>query len=75
MNNRQRILIVDDSEMNREILCSMLENLYDIKEARDGVEAIHVLEKSGNEFLVVLLDLVMPQIDGFGVLSYMKKKK
>ena len=66
---RQRILIVDDSEMNREILYEMLKDEFDILEAENGKEALEVLERYGCEISLVLLDIVMPIMDGFEVLG------
>lgn len=73
-DNRQKILIVDDSEMNRSILTDMLGEEFDIIEAADGVEAIEQLEKYDVEISLVLLDIVMPRLDGFGVLAKMNEK-
>ena len=74
-SNKQRytILVADDSEMNRSILRSMLEESYDIIEAEDGLQAISILQQMEQEISLVLLDLVMPNMDGFGVLSAMNK--
>ncbi len=71
---RQRILIVDDSEMNREILYEMLKDEFDILEAENGKEALEVLERYGCEISLVLLDIVMPIMDGFEVLGHMNEK-
>ena len=71
--SRQRILIADDSEMNRSILADMLEDEYDLCEAENGVEAVAVLEREGVGISLVLLDIVMPEMDGFGVLEVMNK--
>lgn len=71
---RPKILIVDDSEMNRAILTDMLGDEYDIIEAENGVEGIAVLSKRRNDISIMLLDLVMPQMDGFGVLKVMSEK-
>jgi len=68
---RYTILVADDSEMNRSILRSMLEESYDIIEAEDGVQAIAVLQQREQEISLVLLDIVMPKVDGFGVLAAM----
>ena len=68
------ILIVDDSEMNRCILAEMLGGDYDILEATNGEEAIKLLRQYETGISLVLLDLVMPVLDGFGVLSYMNEK-
>ena len=67
------VLIVDDSEMNRCILSEMLSEDYDILEATNGEEAIKLLRQYETGISLVLLDLVMPVMDGFGVLSYMNE--
>ena len=71
---KQKILIVDDSEMNRSILADMLDNEYEILEAEDGASAISMLQKHVLDISLVLLDVVMPQVDGFEVLSVMNQK-
>ena len=71
---RLTILIVDDSEMNRCILSEMLGADYDILEATNGEEAIKLLRQYETGISLVLLDLVMPVLDGFGVLSYMNER-
>ena len=71
---KQKILIVDDSEMNRSILADMLDNEYEILEAEDGASAIAMLQKHVLDIALVLLDVVMPQVDGFEVLSVMNQK-
>ena len=70
---RYTILVADDSEMNRSILRSMLEESYDVVEAEDGLQAVALLQQMEQEIALVLLDLVMPNMDGFGVLSAMNK--
>ena len=72
---KPNILIADDSEMNRAILMDMLENEYTIIEAEDGKQAIEILEKRIDDISLVLLDIVMPNMDGFGVLKVMNQKK
>ena len=72
---KQTILIADDSEMNRAILTDMLEDEYIILEAEDGVEAVSILQKHENEISAVLLDIVMPNMDGFGVLKIMNQQR
>lgn len=69
------ILIVDDQEMNRALLSDMLETDYEIMEARDGVEAMQLMESRSAEIASVLLDIRMPNMDGFEVLSRMKYDK
>lgn len=72
---KQKILIVDDSEMNRAILSDMLEDEYTILEAEDGMEAILTLQKHSAEISLVLLDYVMPKMDGFEVLTIMNQNQ
>lgn len=71
--NKKKILVVDDSEMNRSILADMLGDEYEILEATNGVEAIAVIKERESEIALMLLDIVMPQMDGFEVLSVMNK--
>ena len=77
MNNaaekNARILIVDDSEMNRDMLSDMLSDDYDIVEAADGEEALNILKERVYDIDLVLLDIIMPAVDGFGVLDVMKR--
>ena len=72
---KQKILIADDSEMNRSILADMLEDEYEILEVEDGVQAIAAIEKYGVDLSLLLLDIVMPEMDGFGVLMVMNEHK
>ena len=71
LRRKSNILIVDDSELNREILASILKNEFNIIEAGSGEECIEKLKKYGDDLAVVLLDVVMPGMDGFAVLDYM----
>ncbi len=68
------ILIVDDSELNRMMLAAMLGENYEILEASDGVEALSVIQKYETSIDLVLLDIVMPGMDGFEVLKVMNQK-
>lgn len=72
---RQQILIVDDSEMNRAILTEILQKDYRILNAEDGEQCIEILEQKGTAISLILLDLVMPKMDGFEVLAVMNKKQ
>ena len=74
VQQKQKILIADDSEMNRDILAAILEDEYDIVQVKDGVQAVAYLQKHAEELSLILLDLVMPQMDGFEVLAYMNKE-
>lgn len=69
--SQQLILIVDDSEMNRAILSEMLHDEYRIIEACNGRECMNELSRHGTDISLVLLDIVMPDMNGFDVLSQM----
>lgn len=71
--DRQRILIVDDEEVNRAILGEMFREEYDICEATNGQEAISQIQDN-QDIVLILLDIIMPVMDGFKVLDYMKEK-
>lgn len=70
---KQKILIVDDSEMNRALLLDILEEQYDVVEAVNGVEAISLLSRQRADYSLLLLDIMMPEMDGFEVLAYINK--
>uniref|UniRef100_UPI0040274AE4 HD domain-containing phosphohydrolase n=1 Tax=Gemmiger formicilis TaxID=745368 RepID=UPI0040274AE4 len=72
-HSRQSILIVDDSEMNRAILAEILGCDYNILEATNGRECLAMLEQYGTGIALILLDIVMPVMDGFAVLSEMNR--
>ena len=67
------LLVVDDSEMNRLILSEMLKDQYEIIEADCGEAGIACLEQHGSGVSLVLLDIVMPGVDGFDVLFLMSR--
>lgn len=67
------VLIVDDSEMNREILREMLKDDYDILEAASGEDGLEAIRQHGELISLVLLDIMMPGINGFEVLSQMSR--
>ena len=71
---RSKVLIVDDMELNREMLTAILEKDYPILEADSGKKAIAMIQKHQAEIAVVLLDLIMPNVDGFAVLEVMKNQ-
>lgn len=68
---KQKILLVDDSRMNRHLLMNILSDSYEIIEATDGKQALDILDKKKGEIALMLLDIVMPVMDGFEVLSRM----
>ena len=70
---KQQVLIVDDSDINREILSEMLNGDFRILEASNGKECIDLLEQYGTGISIVLLDIVMPVMDGYEVLKLMEK--
>lgn len=69
----KKILVVDDGPMNRMVLKEMLDKEYQIIEAEDGKEAVAALRDYDTEIDLVLLDIVMPEMDGIEVLKIMKK--
>ena len=71
--SRYRILIVDDSEMNRMILSEMLKGEFEILEAENGSVCLDMLSRYEMKISLILLDIVMPGMDGFGVLEYMNR--
>ncbi len=72
---RDKILIVDDSKFNREILKNTLEEAYPTIEAENGQEALDIIEKQPSEIAAVLLDIVMPVMDGVTLLKLLNEKK
>lgn len=71
---RDKILIVDDVEINRELLTEILSDEFEILEAENGLEAMKILEKSHEQIALLMLDLVMPKMDGFAVLRELNQR-
>lgn len=69
----QKILVVDDAELNRELLHEILKDKYEVEMAEDGEQAVQKLGALGKEVAALLLDLHMPKMDGFAVIETMKK--
>ena len=69
MNRREKVLVVDDKGINRYMLGEIFSDQYEIVEASDGYKAIDKIELEKNELAVILLDIMMPKLDGFGVLE------
>lgn len=67
------LLIIDDVEMNRAILAEIFKGSYQIEEAQDGLEALKLLKDHAERICAVLLDVVMPGLDGIGLLRLMKE--
>lgn len=72
---KESILIVDDEELNRELLKQLFENSYNIILAKDGKEAISLLSRHYKEITVILLDLVMPIVNGYQVLQVISSRE
>ena len=72
-SSKPKVLIVDDSEINRSLLIDMLGEQYEIIEARDGEQAMDLIWRMGHELAIMLLDIVMPGVDGFEVLEEMNR--
>ncbi len=70
----QKILVVDDAELNRELLGDILAEDYIVLMAGDGEEALEKLKEDGKNLSAILLDLHMPKLNGFAVIDEMKKK-
>lgn len=70
---KKTILVVDDNMVNRSIIQRMLQNEYDVLEAENGIIAMQIIRKKKNIISAVLLDLIMPEMDGYQVIEQMKK--
>ena len=73
-SEKPSILIVDDSEMNRAILNEMLKDEYRILEADNGRTALDMVDRYGDELSLVLLDIIMPGVNGFEVLGELSRR-
>ena len=69
---KNTVIVVDDSELIRNIMIKALEEEYTVLEATDGREAIELVRNNKDNIVCVLLDLRMPKYDGFVVLEYFK---
>ncbi|MBR3617530.1 MAG: response regulator, partial [Acholeplasmatales bacterium] len=72
-NEKRLILIAEDEFINREILGHILESDYEIIYACDGEEALNQIKENKNKLSLVLLDLIMPKINGIDILEHVKK--
>ena len=70
--DRNTVLIVEDQKINRTILRYMIQNDYDVLEAENGAEAFEILEIKSGEIIAILLDIVMPVMDGYEFLEKLK---
>ena len=74
-SSKPKVLIVDDSEINRSLLIDMLGEQYEIIEARDGEQAMDLIWRMGHELAIMLLDIVMPGVDGFEICKRIRDVK
>lgn len=72
---RNKILIVDDVKMNRQVLIDILQDTYVVTEASNGIEALKIVEEQINEIAAIFLDINMPEMDGITFLKCMNEKK
>ncbi|NCC42821.1 MAG: EAL domain-containing protein, partial [Clostridia bacterium] len=72
---RKKILVVDDQKINRSILSRLLSDSYEVLEAENGKIALEILRQNSEETSAVILDLIMPVLDGYGVLKAMKEEE
>ena len=72
MKYKQKVLIVDDQPINRMLLSKILESNYEVLQAGNGIEAFEILEKEKDCIQVILLDLIMPKMDGY---TFLEKRK
>jgi len=71
--DKRKLLVVDDMQVNRLILADLFDEQYEVLEAENGREALDIIEQNNNDIAIVLLDLLMPVMDGFGVLEEMNR--
>lgn len=69
----KQILIVEDNDLNRAMLCEILSNQYKVLEAENGLEALEILKKHKEDISLILLDVVMPVMDGYTFLDHIKE--
>ena len=69
---RRTVLVVEDNDMNREILCDLLEDDFDVIQAENGLVGLLKLEERGSDISMVLLDVYMPLCDGF---TFLERKR
>jgi diguanylate cyclase (GGDEF)-like protein len=73
MLERKCIMVVEDNEINRATLCGLLASEYQILEAENGQEALDILKEKKDDISLILLDIIMPVMDGYTFLSIVKK--
>lgn len=66
---KKKIIIIDDVELNRAILSESFSKKYDVIEASDGAEGLNKIYENENDLAAIFLDVIMPEMDGFSVLQ------
>lgn len=69
----RKILVIDDSSINRTVLKGILKNEYEIIEAKNGKEALEIIQEHNGDFSLILLDLMMPIMNGYEFLENLQK--
>ena len=72
---KYKVLIVDGADINRELLAEILKDDYDVIQAREGRQALDIIQEEKEKLSVILLDLIMPQMDGFSLLKDLAGKE
>lgn len=75
LGERRKILVIEDNEINRSLLCGMLNPYYDTIEAENGREGLRLLEENGDKIALIMLDIIMPVMNGYEFLAAMKAGK
>ena len=75
MNTKNHILIVDDVKFNRVTFANILKDKYEILEAENGKEALDILAKKSSSIALIILDLVMPVMDGYEFLKHFQENE
>ena len=70
--NRKRVLVVEDNTLNREILCAILSETYQVLEAENGQEALEILKEYSSSVSLIFLDVMMPVMDGYTFLDHVR---
>ena len=73
MIRQKKVLIVEDNKINREILNEILSGTYEVLEAKNGKAALEILQQNRGEISLILLDVMMPVMDGYTFLDLIKK--
>ena len=75
MISQKKILVVEDNPINREILCAILSEQYTVLQAENGQEALDILQTCKNEIALILLDVIMPVMDGYDAAAGIRRMK